>query len=73
MLQHPDGEDLKYVCLINPVANACSMRSREGETDIGEIAKLFGGGGHQAAAGFSINFTEDIERAVVDVLNKIDI
>ena len=35
--------------------------------------KLFGGGGHQAAAGFSINFTEDIERAVVDVLNKIDI
>ena len=30
----------------------CSLRSREGGTDVSELAKSFGGGGHHHAAGF---------------------
>lgn len=31
-----------------------SLRARKGGVDVGRIAKLYGGGGHQAAAGFSV-------------------
>jgi uncharacterized protein len=31
-----------------------SLRSREGGTDVSEIAKLYGGGGHRGAAGFKV-------------------
>lgn len=32
----------------------CSLRSRKGGTDVSEWAKLYGGGGHAEAAGFSV-------------------
>ena len=32
-----------------------SLRAREGETDVARVAELFGGGGHAAAAAFSID------------------
>jgi nanoRNase/pAp phosphatase (c-di-AMP/oligoRNAs hydrolase) len=31
-----------------------SLRSSKGGVDVGEVAKLFGGGGHKHAAGFSV-------------------
>lgn len=34
-----------------------SLRSREGQTDVGAIASLHGGGGHKHAAGFSVPLT----------------
>jgi oligoribonuclease NrnB/cAMP/cGMP phosphodiesterase (DHH superfamily) len=33
----------------------CSMRSRKGDCDVGELAHMFGGGGHQAASGCTFN------------------
>jgi oligoribonuclease NrnB/cAMP/cGMP phosphodiesterase (DHH superfamily) len=33
----------------------CSMRSRKGDCDVGELAHMFGGGGHQPASGCTFN------------------
>jgi len=72
VLMHPDGEDLDYVCIVNPVSNSCSMRSRTPGVDISRIAKIVGGGGHNAAAGFPADFTKNIELTVYKILNSID-
>jgi hypothetical protein len=33
----------------------CSMRSRKGDCDVGKLAHMFGGGGHQPASGCTFN------------------
>ena len=73
VLVHPASEDLHYVCVINPITNACSLRSRAGGVDVAEIAKQFNGGGHPAAAGFPFEFTEGIEANVWKLLNSLEI
>lgn len=73
VLAHPDGQDLHYVCLINPTSNTCSLRSRTGENDVSTIAKRLGGGGHQAAAGFPVALTDRIEEEVFTLLNGIEL
>jgi uncharacterized protein len=73
VLDHPASEDLHYVCVINPIINACSLRARTGEVDVQVIAKHFDGGGHPGAAGFPFNFTEDIEAKVWKLLNSLEI
>lgn len=35
--------------------DSCSARSAVGKTDVSEIAKLFGGGGHRGASGFELD------------------
>jgi nanoRNase/pAp phosphatase (c-di-AMP/oligoRNAs hydrolase) len=72
-LKQPDCEDLHYICVINPVTNSCSLRSREGETDIGQIAKLVGGGGHASASGFPAKMTNLIEETIFKLLNSIEV
>jgi hypothetical protein len=73
-LLHPDGEDLNYICLINPVTNTCSLRSRQGENiNVGAIAKEVRGGGHKNAAGFPVKMTSSIENTVFKILNAINI
>jgi oligoribonuclease NrnB/cAMP/cGMP phosphodiesterase (DHH superfamily) len=59
---------IAYAVIINPVANVISLRSRQGEVDVSEIAKQMNptGGGHQAAAGFS--FDMGCARRVVEAL-----
>jgi oligoribonuclease NrnB/cAMP/cGMP phosphodiesterase (DHH superfamily) len=41
-----------------PEGRQFSLRSREGGTDVGEIAKQYGGGGHKNASGFRIPWGE---------------
>ena len=72
ILNHEDGADLKYVCLINPLTNTVSMRSRNKGVDVEKIAKECRGGGHFCAAGFRINFMNNIERKVSEKLNKLN-
>jgi len=72
VLDHPEAEDLKYVCVVNPVTNTCSLRSRDGETDIGKIAAMCDGGGHHSAAGFPVPFKEQISIVIFDILNKLN-
>jgi len=72
ILDCENGKELKYVCLVNPVTNTVSMRSRSGEVDVGKIAKELRGGGHQPASGFRINFMHSIERRVAEKLNKLN-
>lgn len=72
-LQHPDCEDLNYICVINPVNDTCSLRSRQGENiDVGAIAKEVRGGGHKNAAGFPVKMTSMIEYTVFKILNSIN-
>jgi len=73
VLAHPASEDLHYVCVINPITNACSLRARKGEVDVQAIAKKFAGGGHPGAAGFQFNFTDDIEAKIWKLLNSLEI
>jgi oligoribonuclease NrnB/cAMP/cGMP phosphodiesterase (DHH superfamily) len=72
ILAHPESSDLDYVCVINPIFNACSLRARENGTDVSSIAKFMGGGGHPAAAGFPFSFTEAIEAKVWSALNHLN-
>lgn len=41
-----------------PEGRVFSLRSREDGADVGEIAKLYGGGGHKHAAGFRVPFSD---------------
>jgi uncharacterized protein len=40
-----------------------SLRSRDGGTDVSEIAKVYGGGGHKNAAGFAVPREHELARA----------
>jgi len=51
-----NNDDVDYVVMLNPLYNKVELRSRKGKVDVSEIAKRFGGGGHQAAAGFQYDF-----------------
>jgi oligoribonuclease NrnB/cAMP/cGMP phosphodiesterase (DHH superfamily) len=48
--EHPEA---KVSCQVNVDKGSVSLRSR-GDYDVASMAKYFGGGGHKAAAGFSI-------------------
>lgn len=54
ILEHDVGVD--YVVMLNPMYNKVDLRSRKGGVDVAAIAKGFGGGGHQPAAGFQYAF-----------------
>lgn len=41
-----------------PDGRCFSLRSRDGGTDVGEIAKLYGGGGHANASGFTVPYDQ---------------
>jgi oligoribonuclease NrnB/cAMP/cGMP phosphodiesterase (DHH superfamily) len=71
-LLHPDGEDLKYVVIVGERGESCSLRSRTGEVDVGNIAKQLNGGGHTNAAGFPIDGKQMLERIVFEKLNKLN-
>ena len=72
-LKHPACEDLNYICVINPVNDTCSLRSRQEEkVDVGAIAKEVRGGGHTTAAGFPVKMTSMIENVVFKILNSIN-
>ena len=73
VLDHPEAEDLKYVCVVNPVTNTCSLRSRDGETDIGKIAAMCDGGGHHSAAGFPVPFKEHLTEMIFGILNGLNL
>lgn len=51
-----EESDIEYVAMLNPLYNKVELRSRKGGTNVAEIAKKFGGGGHPAAAGFQFPF-----------------
>jgi oligoribonuclease NrnB/cAMP/cGMP phosphodiesterase (DHH superfamily) len=72
VLAHPASEDIDYICVINPIINSCSLRSRAKGVDVGIIAKHFDGGGHPGAAGFPFDFTENIEAKVWKLLNNLE-
>lgn len=54
------GEPFAAVWWQEPAKVVFSLRSEKGGLDVSEIAKKFGGGGHEHAAGFSIDGMEDI-------------
>lgn len=49
--RHPE---LDYIAILN--GNVVSLRTSKTNIHLGEIAKKYGGGGHQQAAGFSISY-----------------
>ncbi len=69
MLQSVRG--CQVVALIreeSPVACSVGLRSN-GEVDVGSIARALGGGGHRAAAGFTINArVDEAERLILEEL-----
>jgi len=60
------GEPFAACYMDTPEGRVYSLRSSEvGGVDVGEVAKLFGGGGHKHAAGFRIpyNQIQELEKA----------
>jgi oligoribonuclease NrnB/cAMP/cGMP phosphodiesterase (DHH superfamily) len=57
-----DHPEVKFVCCYNDIKDGVrqySLRS-EGDFDVSEIAKRYGGGGHKNAAGFTVEATFDV-------------
>lgn len=50
-----EGEPFAACYWNHPRGTTYSLRSRQGGMDVSEIAKLYGGGGHRAAAGFTVD------------------
>jgi nanoRNase/pAp phosphatase (c-di-AMP/oligoRNAs hydrolase) len=48
-----EGEPFAATYYDSPRGRVFSLRSQEGGEDVSKIAVLYGGGGHQHAAGFS--------------------
>ncbi len=51
---HPEAKLAASWFQVEPTRRIFSLRARKGETDVAELAKSFGGGGHPSASGFSI-------------------
>lgn len=60
-LTDPESEDLKYIVIVNPITNTCSLRSL-GDFDVSVIATVMGGGGHKNASGFFLRFRNKLEK-----------
>lgn len=54
------GEAFAACYMDTPEGRVYSLRSADDGVDVGEIAKLFGGGGHKHAAGFRVKLDQDI-------------
>jgi oligoribonuclease NrnB/cAMP/cGMP phosphodiesterase (DHH superfamily) len=70
-LEHVDFEGVAYICVVNPVVNGCSLRSRD-NIDVSKIAATLNGGGHMNAAGFPFKMTDQIENNIFKLLNSIE-
>lgn len=55
-----EGEPFAACYWDTPKGRIYSLRSSESGEDVSEIAKMFGGGGHEHAAGFMVNIDTDI-------------
>lgn len=77
VLEHPNCDDLHYVVVVNLQYNTCSLRARpRAETgvnfvSVAQIAKLVGGGGHDEAAGFPLDFRKKAEYLVFHTLDTL--
>ena len=52
---HPDAPLSAAWFQVEPQRRIFSLRSRKGETDVADLSKKYGGGGHPSASGFSIS------------------
>jgi phosphoesterase RecJ-like protein len=48
------------------------LRSKT-SADVNKIAKIFGGGGHVKAAGFTVQYGGDFEKAAKEIADKIEL
>lgn len=66
--------EVDFVMLVNPNINNVSFRSRTGEYNVQEIAKMNGGGGHQAASGLTLKdkdfFYDNIYNTITTVVSN---
>lgn len=60
--------DIDYMMLIDVLNQSVSLRSIK--VDVSKIAKSYGGGGHEFAAGFSL--TEDIFKKLLEIIINSD-
>lgn len=61
------NQDIDFVIIIN-LSKSVSYRGIKDNIDLGQIAKVFGGGGHSKASGSPIN--DDIRQLVIDSIFK---
>jgi phosphoesterase RecJ-like protein len=59
------GVDVVFLAKVSDDAVRASLRSK-GDTDVGSVARVFGGGGHRAAAG--LTFPGDLDRLLAELL-----
>lgn len=70
VLNHPEGVDLKYVVIANPVTNLCSVFSRLNGIDISVLIKKLGGGWNDTknAATFFTDLRQHTVERIASVL-----
>jgi len=55
ILENQELDECEYVVMVDLKDRRVGLRSRKNGVDVSEIAKRYGGGGHQAAAGFQLS------------------
>lgn len=64
--KHPE---IAFVVLVNMAGNTVSLRARDNEVDVKEIAESLGGGGHVAASGFRIP-ADKVDNILFNILRQ---
>jgi len=59
--------ELDFIMIINPLSGTVNLRGIKDDINLGEIAKLFGGGGHPKAAGFKFN-KDKVTKIISDLM-----
>lgn len=71
ILEDENYNDIKYVLVVNPLGDTCSLRSRtDSGVNVALIAQRFGGGGHVNAAGFPFPMKDPLEDTLFKMLNR---
>ena len=61
------NKKLDFIVMINPARKQVSIRGIKEDIHLGEIAKMFGGGGHKKSAGFQFS-SELVENFIKEIL-----
>lgn len=64
-------EEISVACILREEIDIVrgSLRSKD-TTDVAQIARVFGGGGHKAAAGFTLEMS--LEKAIITICDALD-
>ncbi|MDD3592863.1 MAG: DHHA1 domain-containing protein, partial [Sulfurovum sp.] len=65
---------VEIACFVMELEEGLRISLRSKSADVSKVAKVFGGGGHKVAAGFTVSYAEGvaIDKMIGSILEKIE-